>query len=281
MQKSMEEIAKSDKIRHLYEYAKISDPHPYKGESVLKPSNPVQSSQPTSLKSVLETEKKRLADEAAQVERLRYELEQLKTQIAQEEKTETPKVASIPNEVQAAKLLLRKESKILLRRDLNKMLLKYHFFDVERNPTGNFENDFIANPDGTITDRITGLMWQKSGSAHNILWLQATRYIQKLNRERFAGYSDWRLPTVEELASLMMRTKERGLYLSSLFDRTQKKCWSADSLPRPRPGSAVYEDWIISFSNGSITYARHLRKIASNWYAKDEFNYVRAVRSVK
>ncbi len=158
------------------------------------------------------------------------------------------------------------------------MLLQYHFFDVERNPSGNFANDLIANSDSTITDKITGLMWQKRGSANSLLLLQATRYVEILNRERFAGYSDWRMPTIEELASLMMRTKKQGLFIDSAFDRTQKRCWSADSIPRP---SARYEDWIISFLNGSITDARHKKSYASSWYFKDQYNYVRAVRSLE
>jgi len=294
----------SRKAQHP-QFGKINNPMLDKGDFVFvlkSPEPPVQS------KIDLKAEKKQLDAETSIVEQEGRENEQIKVLIAKRKKleaerrrlerekqaliesqrkeiktqtpeTEAPKLASIPKEVQKPKISLRKEPKILSRRDLKNMLLKYHFFDGERNPSGNFANDFIANPDGTITDRITGLMWQKSGSANSMIWLEATRYIQKLNREKFAGYTDWRLPTIEELASLMMRTQEQGLYLSPSFDRNQKKCWSADTLST-KPGGG-YQDWIISFSNGSITDARHLRKSYNSWYAKDPFNYVRAVRSLK
>jgi len=46
-----------------------------------------------------------------------------------------------------------------------KMLVKYDFFDDSRNPLGSFVNDLVDNNDGTVTDKATGLMWQKSGSS--------------------------------------------------------------------------------------------------------------------
>ncbi|MGD2184477.1 MAG: DUF1566 domain-containing protein [Desulfobacterales bacterium] len=292
----------SRKAQHP-QFGKINNPRLDKGDFVfvLKRSQP-----PAPTKIDRKTTKKQKDTEAAQAEQMAREKEQLKALFAKRKKLEaerrrleqekqaiidsqgkeiktqtsetvTPKLAAIPEDVQKAKILLRKEPKILSRRQLKKMLLKFHFFDVERNPSGNFTNDFIANPDGTITDRITDLIWQKGGSRHSLLYLPATRYLQKLNREKFAGYSDWRLPTIEELASLMTRTKENGIYINSIFDNRQTKCWSADSIPMP---GVFYEDWIISFLNGTITDARH-RKNYDTWYGKDEFNYVRAVRSIK
>jgi hypothetical protein len=176
------------------QFGKINNPKLDKGDFVfvLKRMEP-----PVQSKIDLEAEKKQLDAEAAKVEQELQESEQIKALIAKRKKleaerrrlelqkqaiienqrkeiktqtseTETPKLASIPKEVQKAKIALRKEPKILSRRDIKNMLLKYHFFDVERNPAGNFANDFIANPDGTIIDKATGLMWQKSGSSKSL-----------------------------------------------------------------------------------------------------------------
>ena len=77
---------------------------------------------------------------------------------------------------------------------------------VRGNP-GYGKNDFQDNHDGTITDRATGLMWSKSDSDQGMNWQEALAWVQKKNTENFLGQSDWRLPSVKELQSLVDYTR--------------------------------------------------------------------------
>jgi len=65
---------------------------------------------------------------------------------------------------------------------------------------------FSDNGDQTITDTKSGLMWAKMDSflhtGHWLSWNDAKIYVDDLNKNSFAGYIDWKLPTVEELKSL-------------------------------------------------------------------------------
>jgi len=71
-------------------------------------------------------------------------------------------------------------------------------------------NRFVDNKDGTVLDRCTGLMWQKNtadvnndGSSDDndsVTWRVALGYSSSLT---LAGYSDWRLPNVRELNSIV------------------------------------------------------------------------------
>ncbi len=108
---------------------------------------------------------------------------------------------------------------------------------------------------------MTGLMWQKSGSDNYMKYDKAQSYIDGLNRDKFAGCNDWRLPTLEELASLLESRKVDGLYIDPLFDRTQRWCWTADT--RASEGA-----WYVNFNYGDVY-----------WYYLDYYGYVRAVRS--
>ena len=65
---------------------------------------------------------------------------------------------------------------------------------------------FVDNGDGTVTDLETKLIWKQTDSFQDTSkwnnWFRAQEYIQSLNIDKFAGYSDWRMPTLEEAESL-------------------------------------------------------------------------------
>lgn len=61
-------------------------------------------------------------------------------------------------------------------------------------------NDFINNGDGTISDNATDLMWMQNDNEEGIDWEDALAYAES---SEFAGYSDWRLPNVKELQSIV------------------------------------------------------------------------------
>lgn len=62
------------------------------------------------------------------------------------------------------------------------------------------------NGDGTVSDLITGLMWQKTQDP-KMTWEEAKEYAAN---SRLAGKNDWRLPTVTELYSLMYYAGSQG-----------------------------------------------------------------------
>jgi hypothetical protein len=49
------------------------------------------------------------------------------------------------------------------------------------------------------TDPATGLTWTKEDNGSNVDWYQAIAYCTNL---RLGGYSDWRLPTIDELRDI-------------------------------------------------------------------------------
>jgi len=63
------------------------------------------------------------------------------------------------------------------------------------------ENNYKDNGDGTVTDHATGLMWHKSGSSEVSNYKNAKAVVRELNRNKFAGYNDWRLPTIPEFVA--------------------------------------------------------------------------------
>ena len=57
-----------------------------------------------------------------------------------------------------------------------------------------------------VVDRQSGLVWQDGDSYHELKkglnWYDAVEYMDGKNAQQFAGYSDWRFPTLEELNNL-------------------------------------------------------------------------------
>lgn len=59
---------------------------------------------------------------------------------------------------------------------------------------------FTDNGDGIICDKLTGFMWEQALSGIQRNWTDALTYANNLN---LGGHSDWRLPNVNELGSLI------------------------------------------------------------------------------
>ena len=137
------------------------------------------------------------------------------------EKAEALAPETKPDGITRIKLRDRAE-KNLTDQDLRKLIWERNFFNRKLNPEGDFPNAFVDNGDGTVTDKVTGLMWQKAGSASEMIFDAAAKYTQELNSSRYGGYGDWRLPTMEELCSLLEGTPNQpGKLLDKLFDFTQ------------------------------------------------------------
>ena len=100
--------------------------------------------------------------------------------------------------------------------------VKKYYVKYVRDNTNYGENDFKNNNDGTITDNATGLMWMQNDNGTPILWENALSYAEGYS---FASYSDWRLPDVKELQSIIDYTRSpattNSAAINPLFNCTQ------------------------------------------------------------
>ena len=69
---------------------------------------------------------------------------------------------------------------------------------------------FADNGDGTVTDPNTRLIWKKTDAwldMHKFYtWQAHQEYVDKIIKDKFAGYDNWRIPTKSEAATLVDKT---------------------------------------------------------------------------
>lgn len=79
----------------------------------------------------------------------------------------------------------------------------------------NKDSRFTEYDDGTVLDAKAKLMWMSRDNGAGLSWPDAKKYAADY---RAAGYSDWRLPTLEELSSLYDKTRTRRTYCAPAVD---------------------------------------------------------------
>lgn len=132
------------------------------------------------------------------------------------------------------------------------------------------------NGNGTITDRKTGLIWKQcveglsgntcaSGSAEIFSWQQALQRAQTVNSGGgFAGASDWRVPTIKELSSLVeQQCAGPAINLTRFPNPGSDFVWSSSAVAGDADSA-----WGVYFGSGN-----------ANWNVKDNSGQLRLVRS--
>lgn len=122
-------------------------------------------------------------------------------------------------------------------------------------------NDFTENGNGTITDKTTGLMWAQDDGGVTLDWGNALAYAEN---SELAEYTDWRLPNVKELQSIVdylyspsaTDASKVGPAIDPIFSCTPITneagnddygyYWTSTSAPF-RSGEPYYYAWYVAF----------------------------------
>ncbi len=125
--------------------------------------------------------------------------------------------------------------------ELAPFMKKWNFYDGDQNTEGNFENSLVDPDDGrVVVDQRTDLMWQRSGLDITAV-RSMKRRIEQLNKDGFAGFHDWRMPTMEEAMSLMNKeVNSKDIHLDLCFSKDQPFIF-VDA--QRKPGGYWYVDY--------------------------------------
>ena len=130
---------------------------------------------------------------------------------------------------------------------------------------------FTDNGDQSVTDNLTGLIWAKDANLMKTrdpllygqttydgagipttipgnTWQQALDYVKKLNTEIYLGHNDWRLPNINELASIKnIGQSNQATWLNGQeFANVQFNAyWSTTNYTYDTSG-----DWVVSMNTG-------------------------------
>ena len=109
--------------------------------------------------------------------------------------------------------------------------------------TGPLWAGYVDNGDGTVTDTSTGLTWQKDTPEDAANWEQALAYCESLS---LGGHTDWRLPDINELRSLVDYSMyDPAVHVTYFPDTLSLLYWSSTT-----SAINVQNAWCISFFDG-------------------------------
>jgi hypothetical protein len=108
------------------------------------------------------------------------------------------------------------------------------------------KNRFVNALDGTaVLDQESGLVWAKSPTSAKDTWYSALEYCTRLT---LGGRKGWRLPTIEELASLVdPSNRDPALPIGHPFTVNGEYYWSSSTCVYDRNNA-----WIVHMPSGEV-----------------------------
>jgi hypothetical protein len=124
-------------------------------------------------------------------------------------------------------------------------------------PLSTDSSEFISYSDGTVTHRVTGLMWKKCQEGRTgvncelddpsvvspVTWRWS---LQQASDSTYAGYTDWRVPNIKELASIVEISCFAPAINAAIFPNDPGvTVWSSSTYVNYTP----YQ-WVLDFGYG-------------------------------
>jgi Protein of unknown function (DUF1566) len=120
----------------------------------------------------------------------------------------------------------------------------------------------LDNGDGTVTDTVTGLMWDKcphgqsdlscaTGAATPMTWADALAAAASAHTNRYKGHAGWRLPNKNELDSLVElgRATAPAINVVAFPTTPGQSFWTATTYTIANGYSSA---WHVNFNDGDI-----------------------------
>lgn len=107
---------------------------------------------------------------------------------------------------------------------------------------------YTDNGDGTVTDNNTGLMWQQADDGIERTWGDAISYCSTLS---LAGYTDWRLPEIQELTDIVNYGLGDPAIDTTFFPNTETFYWSSTT-----NANDIADAWYVWFRTGFVGNTR-------------------------
>ena len=136
------------------------------------------------------------------------------------------------------------------------------------------ETNYIDNGDETVTDVRHGVMWMKNDTwvslGRLITWHESQELAHKMNEEKFAGYSNWRIPSATEVKHLFHVTASNTdvegceIHIDPIFTN-----------------GCGFTSWTSQTRGAKAAMAYDFRSDFEFWLAKENDGFPSAVRLVR
>lgn len=145
---------------------------------------------------------------------------------------------------------------------IKQLTTQINTINTELNQLRKGSKSFVVRSDGTAIDTVTGLMWCRYsigqrwkngavvGDAIKIGWYEAMKISDLFNKhDACGGFTDWRLPSFEELKSLVEKDKSPSIN-QTVFPNTPREIFWSSSIDTVNNLA-----WFVYFGSGNCNCA--------------------------